>query len=118
VKTADTAVNQVGQTAQQTLGPRGPVSRTLDQDGQTAQPAPGPQGPLSQTLQQATQQVGQQLGQATEQLGQQVARNTQQADGPAAVGDGTGIGGTWTGYPARVAWQGMKGVLSSNQPLR
>ncbi|SCE93625.1 hypothetical protein GA0070214_103415 [Micromonospora chaiyaphumensis] len=49
VKTVDTAVNQVGQTAQQVLGP---------------------QGPLSQTLQQTTQQVGQQLGQTTQQLAQ------------------------------------------------
>jgi hypothetical protein len=31
VKTVDTAVNQVGQTAQQALGPQGPLSRTLDQ---------------------------------------------------------------------------------------
>lgn len=52
VKTVDTAVNQVGQTAQQVLGP---------------------QGPLSQTLQQTSQQLGQQLGQATQQLAQNSA---------------------------------------------
>ncbi|MBM0239736.1 hypothetical protein JNW88_26170, partial [Micromonospora sp. ATA32] len=80
LKTTETAVNQVGQTAQQVLGPQGPLSRTLEQVGQAAQEALGPQGPLSQTLQQATQQVGQQLGQTTQQL----AQTTQQAGAAAA----------------------------------
>ncbi|MCZ7437306.1 hypothetical protein O7598_12945 [Micromonospora sp. WMMC241] len=58
VRTVDSAVNQVGRTAEQVLGP---------------------QGPLSQTLEQTSQQVGQQLGQATRQLAQ---------NGEAAAGDG------------------------------
>lgn len=102
VRTVDTAVNQVGQTAQQVLGPQGPLARTLDQVGQTAQQALGPGGPLAQTLQQATQQ----LGQTTGQLGQQVAQNAQQA------------GGGPVGSPTRAAWQRMKKIVKGNQPLR
>ncbi|RKN47550.1 thioesterase [Micromonospora endolithica] len=89
VKTVDTAVNQVGQTAQQALGPN---------------------GPLSQTLQQATQQVGQQLGQATQQL----AENRVAAAG----GGGGGVGGVLGGLPARAAWQRLKRTVHSSQPLR
>jgi hypothetical protein len=103
VKTVDTAVNQVGQTAQQVLGPQGPLARTLDHVGQTAQEALGPNGPLSQTLQQATQQVGQQLGQATQQL----------AQNRAAAGGGAG-----GGSPARGTWQRMKKIVKSSKPLR
>ena len=116
VKTVDTAVNQVGQTAQQVLGPQGPLARTLDHVGQTAQEALGPNGPLSQTLQQATQQVGQQLGQTTQQLGQttqQLAQNR-----PAAAGGAGGLGGVLGGSPARAAWQRMKKIVNSSQPLR
>lgn len=118
VKTVDTTVNQVGQTAQQVLGPHGPLSRTLDQVGQTAQQTLGPQGPLSQTLQQTTERVGQQFGQATEQLGQQLARNRQQPAGRAAAGDSTGSGGTSARSLARAAGQRMKGALNSIRPLR
>ncbi|MGW5668959.1 hypothetical protein [Micromonospora sp. NPDC003776] len=114
-KTVDTAVNQVGQTAQQVLGPQGPLARTLDHVGQTAQEALGPNGPLSQTLQQATQQVGQQLGQTTQQLGQ----TTQQlAQDPAAAAGGGGVGGVLGGSPARAAWQTMKKIVNNSQPLR
>ncbi|WP_157779078.1 hypothetical protein [Micromonospora sp. WMMA2032] len=81
VKTVDTAVNQVGQTAQQALGPQGPLARTLDHVGQTAQEALGPEGPLSQTLHQT-------------------------------VGGGPG------GSPTRAAWQRMKRMVNSSQPLR
>ncbi|WFE45837.1 hypothetical protein [Verrucosispora sp. WMMD1129] len=88
VKTVDTAVNQVGQAAQQALGP---------------------QGPLARTLQQTTQQVGQQLGQTTQQLAQ---------DGVAAAGGGGGLGGVLGGSPARAAWQRMKKIAHSSQPLR
>ncbi|GAA3777662.1 hypothetical protein [Micromonospora maritima] len=92
VKTVDTAVNHVGQTAQQALGPQGPLARTLDHVGQTAQEALGPEGPLSQTLQQTTQQLAQNQG--------------------ASVGGGLG------GSPARAAWQRMKRIVNSSQPLR
>ena len=91
VKTVDTAANQVGQTAQQALGPQGPLARTLDHVGQTAQEALGPEGPLSQTLQQTTRQLAQNQG----------------------VSAG-GLGGT----PARAAWQRMKRIVNSSQPLR
>ncbi|WP_109904831.1 hypothetical protein [Micromonospora sp. S4605] len=110
VKTVDTAVNQVGQTAQQVLGPQGPLARTLDHVGQTAQEALGPHGPLSQTLQQATQRVGQQLGQTTQQLAQ-----NQRA---AAGGGAGGLGGVRGGSPARAAWQQMKKIVNNSQPLR
>ncbi|NYF58568.1 hypothetical protein [Micromonospora purpureochromogenes] len=116
VKTVDTAVNQVGQTAQQVLGPQGPLARTLDHVGQTAQEALGPNGPLSQTLQQATQQVGQQLGQTTQQLGQTTQQLTQNRG--AAAGGGGGLGGVLGGSPARAAWQRMKKIVNSSQPLR
>ncbi|WP_433281593.1 hypothetical protein [Micromonospora sp. CA-244673] len=109
VKTVDTAVNQVGQTAQQVLGPQGPLAQTLDHVGQTAQEALGPDGPLSQTLQQTTQQVGQQLGQTTQQLAQNRA---------AGAGGGGGLGGVLGGSPARAAWQRMMKVVNSSQPLR
>ncbi|MGC1213360.1 MAG: hypothetical protein WA890_19090 [Micromonospora sp.] len=109
VKTVDTAVHQVGQTAQQVLGPQGPLARTLDHVGQTAQEALGPNGPLSQTLQQATQQVGQQLGQTTQQLAQ---------NSGAAAGGGGGPGGVLGGSSARAAWQRMKKIVNSSQPLR
>ncbi|MFI5490366.1 hypothetical protein [Micromonospora echinaurantiaca] len=109
VKTVDTAVNQVGQTAQQVLGPQGPLARTLDHVGQTAQEALGPNGPLSQTLQQANQQVGQQLGQTTQQLAQNRG---------AAAGAGGGLGGVLGGSPTRVAWQGMKKIVNISRPLR
>ncbi|MFI7575710.1 hypothetical protein [Micromonospora sp. NPDC049497] len=109
VKTVDTAVNQVGETAQQVLGPQGPLARTLDHVGQTAQEALGPDGPLSQTLQQTTEQVGQQLGQTTQRLAQ---------DGGAAAGGGGGLGGVLGGSPSRAAWQRMKKIVNSSQPLR
>ncbi|MEU4370904.1 hypothetical protein [Micromonospora chersina] len=109
VKTVDTAVNQVGQTAQQALGPQGPLARTLDHVGQTAQEALGPDGPLSQTLQQTTQQVGQQLGQTTQQLAQ---------NSGAAAGGGGSLGGVLGGSPARTTWQRMKKVVNNSQPLR
>ena len=109
VKTVDTAVNQVGQTAQQALGPQGPLARTLDHVGQTAQEALGPDGPLSQTLQQTTQQVGQQLGQTTQQMAQ---------NSGAVAGGGGGLGGVLGGSPARTAWQRMKKVVNNSQPLR
>ncbi|MCM0673606.1 hypothetical protein NCC78_02600 [Micromonospora phytophila] len=96
VKTVDTAVNQVGQTAQQVLGP---------------------QGPLSQTLQQATQQVGQQLGQTTQQLGQ-TTQQLAQNKGAAAGGGAGGLGGVLGGSPSRAAWQLMKKIVNSSQPLR
>ncbi|MCT2278257.1 hypothetical protein M3G91_11545 [Micromonospora chalcea] len=102
VKTVDTAANQVGQTAQQALGPQGPLARTLNHVGQTAQEALGPEGPLSQTLQQTTRQMGQHLGQTTRQL----ARNQGMSAG--------GLGGS----PARAAWQRMKRIVNSSQPLR
>ncbi|MET7971328.1 hypothetical protein [Micromonospora sp. NPDC005305] len=108
VKTVDTAVNQVGQTAQQVLGPQGPLARTLDHVGQTAQQALGPDGPLSQTLQQSAQQVGQQLGQTTQQL----------AQNRVAAAGGGGLGGVLGGSPARAAWQGMMKLVNSSQPLR
>ncbi|MEV1142345.1 hypothetical protein [Micromonospora sp. NPDC049799] len=88
VKTVDTAVNQVGQTAQQVLGPN---------------------GPLSQTLQQTTEQVGQQLGQTTQRLAQ---------DRGAAPARGGGLGGVLGGSPSRAAWQWMKKIVNSSQPLR
>ncbi|WP_446213454.1 hypothetical protein [Micromonospora sp. IBSANI012] len=117
VKTVDTAVNQVGQTAQQVLGPQGPLARTLDHVGQTAQQALGPNGPLSQTLQQATQQAGQQLGQTTQQLGQ-TTQQLAQNKGAAAGGGAGGLGGVMGGSPARAAWQRMKKIVNSSQPLR
>ncbi|MEU8327830.1 hypothetical protein [Micromonospora sp. NPDC048839] len=89
VKTVDNAVNQVGQTAQEALGPN---------------------GPLSQTLQQATQQVGQQLGQATQQLAQ--------SSGTVTGGGMGGLGGVLGGSPAHAAWQRMKEIVNSSQPLR
>ncbi|GHJ53110.1 hypothetical protein Nm8I071_24170 [Nonomuraea sp. TT08I-71] len=98
VKTVDTAVNQVGQTAQQALGPQGPLARTLDHVGQTAQEALGPNGPLSQTLQQTTQQLVQNRS--------------------AAAGGGGGLGGVLGGSPARTAWQRMKKVVNNSRPLR
>ncbi|MBQ0906971.1 hypothetical protein [Micromonospora sp. U21] len=116
VKTVDTTVNQVGQTAQQVLGPQGPLARTLDHVGQTAQEALGPNGPLSQTLQQTTQQVGQQLGQTTQQLGQTTQQMAQNR--AAATGGGGGLGGVPGGSPARAAWQRMKKIVNSSQPLR
>ncbi|MFI6235865.1 hypothetical protein ACIBD9_20100 [Micromonospora sp. NPDC050784] len=96
VKTVDTAVNQVGQTAQEALGPN---------------------GPLSQTLQQATGQLGQQLGQAAQQLGQstqQLARNS----GTAAGGGVDGLGSVLGRSPARAAWRRMKRTVHNSQPLR
>ncbi|MFG3558373.1 hypothetical protein ACGGAQ_28750 [Micromonospora sp. NPDC047557] len=89
VKTVDTAVNQVGQTAQEALGPN---------------------GPLSQTLQQATQQVGQQLGQAIQQLAP--------SSGTVAGGGMEGLPGMLGGSPAHAAWQRMKRIVNSSQPLR
>ncbi|MEH0824413.1 MULTISPECIES: hypothetical protein [Micromonospora] len=91
VKTVDTAANQVGQTAQQAVGPQGPLARTLDHVGQTAQEALGPEGPLSQTLQQTTRQLAQNQGVSAGGLG---------------------------GSPARAAWQRMKRIVNSSQPLR
>ncbi|MBQ0978370.1 hypothetical protein [Micromonospora sp. M61] len=96
VKTVDTAVNQVGQTAQQALGP---------------------DGPLSQTLQQATQQLGQQLGQATQQLGQGT-QQLAQSSGTAAGGGVGGLGNVLGRSPARAGWQRMKRIVNSSQPLR
>ncbi|MET8040639.1 hypothetical protein ABZU25_07205 [Micromonospora sp. NPDC005215] len=89
VKTVDNAVNEVGQTAQEALGPN---------------------GPLSQTLQQATQQVGQQLGQSTQQLAQ--------SSGTVAGGGVGGLGGVPGGSRAHAAWQRMKKIVNSSQPLR
>ncbi|MET7964903.1 hypothetical protein [Micromonospora zamorensis] len=96
VKTVDTAVNQVGQTAQEALGP---------------------DGPLSQTLQQATQQLGQQLGQATQQLGQSTQQLTQ-SSGTAAGGGVEGLGSVLGGSSGRAGWQRMKKIVNSSQPLR
>lgn len=96
VKTVDTAVNQVGQTAQEALGP---------------------DGPLSQTLQQATQQLGQQLGQATQQLGQSTQQLTQNS-GTAAGGGVEGLGSVLGGSSGRAGWQRMKKIVNSSQPLR
>ncbi|MET8462505.1 hypothetical protein [Micromonospora zamorensis] len=96
VKTVDTAVNQVGQTAQQALGP---------------------DGPLSQTLQQATQQLGQQLGQATQQLGQGT-QQLAQSSGTAAGGGVGSLGSVLGRSPARAGWQRMKRIVNSSQPLR
>ncbi|MEU1589586.1 hypothetical protein [Micromonospora sp. NPDC005710] len=90
VKTVDTAVDQVGQTAQETLGPN---------------------GPLSQTLQQTTQQLGQQLGQSTQQL----AQNSGTVAGGATT---TGLGGLLGASPAQAAWQRMREFVNSSQPLR
>lgn len=95
MKTVDTAVNQVGQTAQEALGPN---------------------GPLSQTLQQATQQVGQQLEQATQQLGQTTAQLAQNSG--AAAGGVQGLGGLLGGSPAQAAWRRMRKIVDSSQPLR
>jgi hypothetical protein len=96
VKTVDTAVNQVGQTAQEALGP---------------------DGPLSQTLQQATQQLGQQLGQAAQQLGQSTQQLTQNS-GTAAGGGVGGLGSVLGGSSGRAGWQRMKKIVNSSQPLR
>ncbi|MDG4840211.1 hypothetical protein O7631_27075 [Micromonospora sp. WMMD967] len=95
VKTVDNAVHQVGQTAQEALGP---------------------DGPLSQTLQQATQQVGQQLGQATQQLGQSTQQRAHSSG--TVAGGGMGLGGVLGGSPAHAAWQRMKKIVNSSQPLR
>ncbi|MEU7928445.1 hypothetical protein [Micromonospora sp. NPDC049801] len=96
VKTVDNAVNEVGQTVQEALGP---------------------DGPLSQTLQQATQQVGQQLGQATQQLGQSTQQRAQ-SSGTVAGGGVGGLGGVLGGSPAHASWQRMKKIINSSQPLR
>ncbi|MFD6568574.1 hypothetical protein [Micromonospora profundi] len=96
VKTVDNAVHQVGQTAQEALGP---------------------DGPLSQTLQQATQQVGQQLGQATQQLGKST-QHVAQSSGTVAGGGMGGLGGVLGGSPAHAAWQRMRKIVNSSQPLR
>ncbi|MEU8112861.1 hypothetical protein AB0B94_12795 [Micromonospora sp. NPDC048986] len=93
------------------------VNTAVDQVGQTAQEALGPNGPLSQTLQQATQQVGQQLGQATQQLGQ-TTQQLAQSTGTAAGGSGNGLGGVLGLSPAHAAWQRMKRIVNSSQPLR
>ncbi|MGC4772170.1 hypothetical protein ACLQ25_24760 [Micromonospora sp. DT44] len=96
VKAVDSAVNQVGQTAQEALGPN---------------------GPLSQTLQQTTQQIGQQLGQATQQLGQTTQQLTQNSR--AAAGGGVlGLGGVLGTSPAQAAWRRMRKIVDSSQPLR
>jgi hypothetical protein len=95
LKTVDTAVNQVGQTAQEALGP---------------------DGPLSQTLQQATQQVGQQLGQTTQQLGQATEQLAQNSG--AAAGGVQGLGGVLGGSPAQAIWRRMRNIVDSSQPLR
>jgi hypothetical protein len=62
LKTVDTAVDDIGQTAQTALGPQRAVSRTVDQVGQTAQTALGPGGAGTQALDQvggaAKQAVG------------------------------------------------------------
>ncbi|MEV1073947.1 hypothetical protein [Micromonospora parva] len=93
------------------------VDNAVNQVGQTAQEALGPDGPLSQTLQQATQQVGQQLGQATQQLGQST-QQLAQSSGPVAGGGVGGLGGVLGGSPAHAAWQRMKKIVNSSQPLR
>ncbi|MFG1837284.1 hypothetical protein ACGFH8_02460 [Micromonospora sp. NPDC049175] len=86
------------------------VGKAVDQVGQTAQEALGPGGPLSQTLQQAAQQVGQQLGQTTQQLAQ--------TSGTTAGGGAEGLGRVLGGTPARAAWRRMKKTVDSSQPLR
>ncbi|MCG5445970.1 hypothetical protein NIE79_004499 [Micromonospora sp. NIE79] len=93
------------------------VDKTVDQVGQTAQEALGPNGPLSQTLQQATQQVGQQLGQAAQQLGQST-QQVAQTSGTTAGSAVEGLGGVLGGSPARAAWRRMKKTIHGSQPLR
>ncbi|MEU8214021.1 hypothetical protein AB0B85_33005 [Micromonospora sp. NPDC049044] len=93
------------------------VDNTVNQVGQTAQEALGPDGPLSQTLQQTTQQVGQELGHATQQLGQST-QQIAQSSGTVAGGSMGGLGGVLGGSPAHAAWQRMKKIVNSSQPLR
>ena len=97
LKTVDTAVDDIGQTAQTALGPQGAVSRTVDQVGQTAQTALGPGGAGTQALDQvggaAKEAVG--PGGAVTQTGQKVGAavdDTGQAVGGVATGVGAGVG--------------------------
>lgn len=78
-------LENLGKTAQQTLGPQGPVTRTVEQVGGTAQQTLGPGGA-------ATHAVNQ-VGGTAQQVGGQVGGTAQQAAGQAAGTTGTGGGG-------------------------
>ena len=103
LKTVDTAVDDIGQTAQTALGPGGAGTKALDQVGQTAQQALGPGGAGTQALDQvggaAQQAVG--PGGAVTQAGQKVgaaADKTGQAVGGVATEVGADAGARLTAH--------------------
>src|SRR5918995_5747854 len=90
LKTMDTAVEDLGQTAHAALGPQGAVTRTVDQVGQTAQTALRPGGAGDQALDKVGEAAEQAVGPggAVTQTGQEVG---------AAVDDtGAAVGGVAT----------------------
>src|SRR5918995_4403179 len=106
LKTVDTAVDDVGQTAQTALGPRGAASRAVDQVGQTAQQALGPGGAGTKAVDQvggaATEAVG--PGGAVTQTGQAAGQAVD--DTAQGVGDATKQVGADAGQPAGQVGQG------------
>ena len=108
LKTVDTAVDDVGQTAQTALGPRGAASRAVDQVGQTAQQALGPGGAGTKAVDQvggaATEAVG--PGGAVTQTGQAAGQAVD--DTAQGVGDATKQVGADAGQPAGQVGQGAE----------
>jgi hypothetical protein len=110
LKTVDTAVDDVGQTAQTALGPGGAASRAVDQVGQTAQQALGPGGAGSKAVNEvggaakeavgpggAVTQTGQAAGQAVDDTAQGVGEATKEVGADAGqaagqVGQGSQVG--------------------------
>jgi hypothetical protein len=90
LKTVDTAVEDVGQTAQTALGPGGAGTEALGRVGQTAQTALGPGGAVTETGEAvggAVDDAGRAVGGAATEVG---AGQAGQAGGvaPDAGGDG------------------------------
>src|SRR5215207_8042353 len=82
LKTVDTAVDDIGQTAQTALGPQGAVSRTVDQVGaavdDTGQAVGGVATGVGAGVGQGAGQAADQVGQAVGQAGQAGAQATEQ----------------------------------------
>jgi hypothetical protein len=99
LKTVDTVVDDIGQTAQTALGPGGAGTRALDQVGGAAKQAVGPGGAVTET--------GKEAGQAVDDTGKAVGGVAEQAG--AGVGEAAGqvgqTGGQVTGQVGRATGQ-------------
>ena len=103
LKTMDSAVEDLGQTAHAALGPQGAVTRTVDQVGQTAQTALGPGGAGDKALDKAGDAAEQAVGPggAVTQTGQEVGAAVDDT-GAAVGGAATNVGADDNGGQRRV----------------